>query len=192
MRLIVGLGNPGSRYSLTRHNIGWMVVDAFARGNDFPKPAKRFKSAFYGPVKIDGSDICLIRPLTYMNRSGFAVRAVMEEYEISTENVLAVYDDVALDLGRIRLRAKGSAGGHNGMRSIISMLNTDQIPRLRLGVRTSPEINDLVEYVLEPFNKRSLPILEQVIDEAVKSLRYWLQVDIQRAMSCINSIDLSE
>ena len=192
MRLIVGLGNPGSRYSLTRHNIGWMVVDAFARGNDFPKPAKRFKSAFYGPVNIDGSDICLIRPLTYMNRSGFAVRAVMEEYEISTENVLAVYDDVALDLGRIRLRAKGSAGGHNGMRSIISMLNTDQIPRLRLGVRTSPEINDLVEYVLEPFNKRSLPILEQVIDEAVKSLRYWLQVDIQRAMSCINSIDLSE
>jgi len=192
LRLIVGLGNPGSRYSLTRHNIGWMVVDAFARGNDFPKPAKRFKSAFYGPVKIDGSDICLIRPLTYMNRSGFAVRAVMEEYEISTENVLAVYDDVALDLGRIRLRAKGSAGGHNGMRSIISMLNTDQIPRLRLGVRTSPEINDLVEYVLEPFNKRSLPILEQVIDEAVKSLRYWLQVDIQRAMSCINSIDLSE
>ena len=192
MRLIVGLGNPGSRYSLTRHNIGWMVVDAFARGNDFPKPAKRFKSAFYGPVKIDGSDICLIRPLTYMNRSGFAVRAVMEEYEISTENVLAVYDDVALDLGRIRLRAKGSAGGHNGMRSIISMLDTDQIPRLRLGVRTSPEINDLVEYVLEPFNKRSLPILEQVIDEAVKSLRYWLQVDIQRAMSCINSIDLSE
>ncbi len=192
MRLIVGLGNPGSRYSLTRHNIGWMVVDAFARGNDFPKPAKRFKSAFYGPVNIDGSDICLIRPLTYMNRSGFAVRAVMEEYEISTENVLAVYDDVALDLGRIRLRAKGSAGGHNGMRSIISMLDTDQIPRLRLGVRTSPEINDLVEYVLEPFNKRSLPILEQVIDEAVKSLRYWLQVDIQRAMSCINSIDLSE
>jgi len=192
LRLIVGLGNPGSRYSLTRHNIGWMVVDAFARGNDFPKPAKRFKSAFYGPVNIDGSDICLIRPLTYMNRSGFAVRAVMEEYEISTENVLAVYDDVALDLGRIRLRAKGSAGGHNGMRSIISMLNTDQIPRLRLGVRTSPEINDLVEYVLEPFNKRSLPILEQVIDEAVKSLRYWLQVDIQRAMSCINSIDLSE
>jgi len=169
-----------------------MVVDAFARGNDFPKPAKRFKSAFYGPVNIDGSDICLIRPLTYMNRSGFAVRAVMEEYEISTENVLAVYDDVALDLGRIRLRAKGSAGGHNGMRSIISMLDTDQIPRLRLGVRTSPEINDLVEYVLEPFNKRSLPILEQVIDEAVKSLRYWLQVDIQRAMSCINSIDLSE
>jgi len=192
LRLIVGLGNPGSRYSLTRHNIGWMVVDAFARGHDFPKPAKRFKSAFYGPVNIDGSDICLIRPLTYMNRSGFAVRAVMEEYEISTENVLAVYDDVALDLGRIRLRAKGSAGGHNGMRSIISMLNTDQIPRLRLGVRTSPEINDLVEYVLEPFNKRSLPILEQVIDEAVKSLRYWLQVDIQRAMSCINSIDLSE
>jgi len=192
LRLIVGLGNPGSRYSLTRHNIGWMVVDAFARGNDFPKPAKRFKSAFYGPVNIDGSDICLIRPLTYMNRSGFAVRAVMEEYEISTENVLAVYDDVALDLGRIRLRAKGSAGGHNGMRSIISMLDTDQIPRLRLGVRTSPEINDLVEYVLEPFNKRSLPILEQVIDEAVKSLRYWLQVDIQRAMSCINSIDLSE
>lgn len=192
MRLIVGLGNPGSRYSLTRHNIGWMVVDAFARENDFPKPAKRFKSAFYGPVNIDGSDICLIRPLTYMNRSGFAVRAVVEEYQISTENVLAVYDDVALDLGRIRLRAKGSAGGHNGMRSIISMLHTDQIPRLRLGVRTSAEISDLVEYVLEPFNKRSLPVLEQVIDEAVKSLRCWLQVDIQRAMSCVNSTDLSE
>lgn len=192
MRLIVGLGNPGSRYSLTRHNIGWMVVDAFARENDFPKPAKRFKSAFYGPVNIDGSDICLIRPLTYMNRSGFAVRAVVEEYQISTENVLAVYDDVALDLGRIRLRAKGSAGGHNGMRSIITMLNTDQIPRLRLGVRTSAEISDLVDYVLEPFNKRSLPVLEQVIDEAVKSLRCWLQVDIQRAMSCVNSTDLSE
>lgn len=192
MRLIVGLGNPGSRYSLTRHNIGWMVVDAFARENDFPKPAKRFKSAFYGPVNIDGSDICLIRPLTYMNRSGFAVRAVVEEYQISTENVLAVYDDVALDLGRIRLRAKGSAGGHNGMRSIISMLHTDQIPRLRLGVRTSAEISDLVDYVLEPFNKRSLPVLEQVIDEAVKSLRCWLQVDIQRAMSCVNSTDLSE
>ncbi len=192
MRLIVGLGNPGSRYSLTRHNIGWMVVDAFARENDFPKPAKRFKSAFYGPVNIDGSDICLIRPLTYMNRSGFAVRAVVEEYQIPTENVLAVYDDVALDLGRIRLRAKGSAGGHNGMRSIISMLHTDQIPRLRLGVRTSTEINDLVEYVLEPFNKRSLPVLEQVIEEAVKSLRFWLQVDIQRAMSYVNSTDLSE
>jgi PTH1 family peptidyl-tRNA hydrolase len=105
--------------------------------------------------------------------------------------MIIVYDDVALKLGRLRLRQKGSAGGHNGLKSVIAALGTDEVPRLRIGVRTEEEIQDLVEFVLDPFTKSELVILDKVLDETVAALKWWLSTDIQTAMSRINSIDLS-
>jgi PTH1 family peptidyl-tRNA hydrolase len=191
LRIIFGLGNPDPKYELTRHNAGWLAVENFARTCSFPGPDIRFRSFVAGPLKICDEDLLIVRPRTYMNRSGYAVRAFSDFYDVPPEKMIIVYDDVALKLGRLRLRQKGSAGGHNGLKSVIAALGTDEVPRLRIGVRTDEEIQDLVEFVLDPFTKSELVILDKVLDETVAALKWWLSTDIQTAMSRINSIDLS-
>src|SRR3954453_14450319 len=141
MKLIVGLGNPGDGYAKTRHNAGWMVVDAFAK--KFRIDMKRNeKESMTGEGRVAGGSVKVAKPLTYMNLSGDAVRLLVNAYLDSTDDLMVVFDDIALPLGKLRIRPSGSAGTHNGMRSIVAALGTEQFPRLRFGVRGAsyPEV----------------------------------------------------
>ncbi|HEX6159387.1 MAG TPA: aminoacyl-tRNA hydrolase, partial [Thermoanaerobaculia bacterium] len=133
MKLIVGLGNPGSGYERTRHNVGWMVLDAFARKFRI-EIAKHEKNAMTGSGRVAGGSIMLAKPLTYMNLSGDAVKLLTNAYLDTTEELMVVYDDIDLPLGKLRIRPNGSAGTHNGMRSIIAELQSENFPRLRIGI----------------------------------------------------------
>ena len=134
MKLIIGLGNPGNEYARTRHNVGWMIVDAFAQKFRIDV-SKHEKDALTGTGRVGGGSVLVAKPLTYMNRSGDAVRLLSSAYAESTADVMIVYDDIDLPLGKLRIRPNGSSGTHNGMRSIVESLASEQFPRLRFGVR---------------------------------------------------------
>ena len=173
MKVICGLGNPEKEYEGTRHNVGWQVVDALAKALQFPDFETHGKMLL--SVKGRGnSRVFLMKPLTYMNLSGEAVRELLHFYKIPPADLLVVYDDVDLPLGTLRYRDKGSAGTHNGMKSIIECLATLDFPRLRVGIEsrgtlTSAEI-PLVDFVLGRFTSEELPVLQKSIDEAVEKL----------------------
>ncbi|HPI97543.1 MAG TPA: aminoacyl-tRNA hydrolase [Synergistales bacterium] len=185
MRLIVGLGNPGPRYTFTRHNIGWLVIDHLTSVLTPVKKILRFESEVFGPVKSAGQTVLFLKPLTFMNLSGQAVRKAISFYGIALTDVLIIYDDVALPLGKLRLRSKGTAGGHNGMASVIRELGTLDIPRLRIGV--GEHRGDIVEYVLSPFNAYESDALESILCDAAKAADMWLSNDIELAMNRINA-----
>src|SRR5215213_2644551 len=150
MKLIVGLGNPGAEYERTRHNVGWHVLDAFARKFRI-EITRHEKNALTGSGRVAGGSVMLAKPLTYMNLSGDAVRLLVNGYLESTEEMIVVYDDIDLPLGRIRIRPNGSAGTHNGMRSIVASLATERFARLRFGVRGERYDARLRDYVLDSF-----------------------------------------
>ncbi len=182
-RLVLGLGNPGERYRGTRHNLGFRVVRELA--GRFEVRLDRVEcSALVG--KADG--LLLAMPQTYMNRSGYAARCLVERHEIEPENVLVVYDDVELPLGRLRLRRGGSPGGHRGMESVMRNLRTELVPRLRLGIRPEDDTGpaDLVEFVLEPFTADERPAVETLVERAADACRAWLELDIETAMNRFN------
>ncbi|HSI62464.1 MAG TPA: aminoacyl-tRNA hydrolase [Candidatus Saccharimonadia bacterium] len=184
-RLIVGLGNPGREYQDTRHNIGFMVVDALASqfGASWVSE-KRWDCAL---AKFAGG--WLLKPLTYMNLSGEAVSAVSRFYKIEPNEVLAVYDDVDLPLGSLRFRLKGSAGGHNGVRSLISHLSGDEFPRLKVGISPAngrPAGDRMVGHVLGRFTEGERPALLQVMDRATEAVRTALNSGIENAMNIFN------
>jgi PTH1 family peptidyl-tRNA hydrolase len=182
-RLVLGLGNPGERYRGTRHNLGFRVVRELA-GRLNVRIDRVECSALVG----DAERLLLAMPQTYMNRSGYAGRCLTDRHEIRAEDVLVVYDDVELPLGRLRLRRGGGAGGHRGMESVIHNLRTEEVPRLRLGIRpetdTSP--GDLVEFVLEPFRADERPTVEALIERAADACQAWLELDIETAMNRFN------
>jgi PTH1 family peptidyl-tRNA hydrolase len=183
MRLIVGLGNPGFDYVYTRHNIGWLVVDHILTHKNAGPLSKKFGGEFW----MTGSHgIALLKPHTWMNLSGKSVREVFDFYKMSAEDILIVCDDVALPLGKLRIRAKGSAGGHNGLASVIGALGTLEIPRLRVGVGNKPTGGDMINWVLGHFPnevKDDLPIL---IDKAAQSALIWAEEGIEKAMNITN------
>ncbi len=184
-RLIVGLGNPGLEYRDTRHNIGFMVVDELARrfGVSFTEEKR-----WHGLVaKISGA--WLLKPQTYMNDSGRSARAVGQFYKVTPAETLAVYDDVDLPLGRVRMRLAGSAGGHNGIKSMIASLGTDSFPRLKLGIATEsgrPAGDRLVGHVLGKFREEELPSLNLIIQTAADALINALQSGLDAAMNRFN------
>ena len=187
MKLIVGLGNPGSEYEATRHNVGWMVVDAFAK--KFRIAIDRHeKSAMTGSGRVAGGAVMVAKPLTYMNLSGDAVRLLANAYTDSTDDVMIVYDDVDLPAGRLRIRPNGSSGTHNGMRSIVSSLATERFPRLRFGVRGASygEARQLRDYVLDPFTTDEQPLVARGIERAVDALVLFCRGDLRRAMNEFN------
>jgi len=186
MKLIVGLGNPGSEYEGTRHNAGWMVADAFARKFRIPI-AKHEKSAMTGTGRVAGGNVLVAKPLTFMNLSGDAVRLLVNAYADSTDDLLVVYDDIDLPLGKLRIRPSGSSGTHNGMRSIVSSLATERFPRLRFGVRGAdfPEAR-LRDYVLDPFGAGEMPLVERGIERALDALVLFARGDLRRAMNEFN------
>jgi len=184
MHIVVGLGNPGSQYASTRHNVGFMVVDEFVRRAAINHGAKsRFRSHL---IDADVSDerVVVVKPQTYMNLSGHAVREVVRWYRLPVTSVIVVVDDLDLPLGTLRLRSSGSAGGHNGLRSIIDQLGTEDIPRLRIGIGRSdaPARNQ----VLSRFSSDELPLLPSIVTRAAAALVCWLEKGIVVCMNDVN------
>ena len=191
MKLIVGLGNPGAEYARTRHNIGWRVADAFAK--KFRIDIDRHeKDAMTGEGRVAGGTVKLAKPLTYMNNSGDVVRLLVNAYnayEIDVaHDLIIVYDDVDLPLGKLRIRPNGSSGTHNGMRSIVASLATERFPRLRCGVRGADysETSKLRDYVLDEFTPEEEPLVERTIERAVEALFLFARGDLRRAMNEFN------
>jgi peptidyl-tRNA hydrolase, PTH1 family len=184
MKLIVGLGNPGPEYERTRHNVGWHVLDAFARKFRITV-TKHEKNALTGNGRVAGGTAMLARPLTYMNLSGEAVRLLANAYLDSHSDLIVVYDDIDLPLGRLRIRPNGSAGTHNGMRSIVGELQTEGFARLRVGIGTA-ETGRLRDYVLDEFSSEEQPVVDRAIARAVDALVLFVRGDLRRAMNEFN------
>ena len=184
MKLIVGLGNPGNEYERTRHNVGWMVVDAFARKFRI-EVTRHEKSAMTGSGRVAGGSVMVAKPLTYMNLSGDAVRLLVNAYLESTEEVMVVYDDIDLPLGKLRIRPSGSSGTHNGMRSIVQTLGSERFPRLRVGIGAA-DGGRLRDYVLDEFTPEEQPIVDRAIERAVDALLLFARGDLKRAMNEFN------
>lgn len=165
MFLIVGLGNPGSKYKNNRHNIGFRVIEAIAERFNIKIDTDKHKGLI-GKGVINGEKVILAKPLTFMNLSGECVRSVADFYKIPAENVIVVFDDISLDVGKLRIRKKGSAGGHNGIKSIIAHLGSEAFPRLKFGVGDKPKGMDLADYVLGNFSKEDEAILREAIVRA--------------------------
>jgi PTH1 family peptidyl-tRNA hydrolase len=190
MKLIVGLGNPGAEYAGTRHNVGWMVLEAFARKFRI-EIATHEKNAMTGSGRVAGGAVMVAKPLTYMNLSGDAVKLLVNAYLDSpaavADDLLVVYDDVDLPAGKLRIRQNGSAGTHNGMRSIVASLATERFPRLRFGVRgASYGENRLRDYVLDGFDAEELPLVERAVNRSVDALLLFVRGDLRRAMNDFN------
>lgn len=184
MYLIVGLGNPGKQYKLTRHNIGYLVIDRLSRiyGVDFRKRKLYLYSIFHR----DDSHIIIAKPTTYMNLSGNAVRALIDYYHIDIRKILVVVDDINLPLGKIRLREKGSDGGHNGLSSIIQSLHTNEFSRLRVGIGSDHPLDNMVNFVLSEFNSRELSQLDDIVETCVEAIGTYLDEGFTFAMNRYN------
>lgn len=170
MYLVVGLGNPGKQYDMTRHNIGFHTIDYIADKYSAKLKKLKFKSV-YGETDINGEKVYLVKPQTFMNLSGEAVGEMARFYKIPPENVIVISDDISLNCGRIRIRQKGSAGGHNGLKSIIYHLNTDVFPRVKIGVGAPTNENyDLADFVLGRFTREEIPVMEEAMIKAEKAI----------------------
>ncbi len=190
MQLILGLGNPGPAYRATRHNLGFRVVTELATRRDL-----RLDRLECNSLVTEDDEILLAAPQTYMNRSGFAARCLSERRGLAPGRILVVYDDVYLDLGRLRMRSKGGPGGHRGMESVIRNLQTEDIPRLRLGVgspQASSDGVDLVEFVLTAFGPEELEGVEEVVSRAADACQCWLREGVETTMNRFNRNDLEE
>ena len=186
MRCIVGLGNPGAQYAETRHNVGFLVLDRLAARHQVGATRRRHR-AVYGRGTVAGEDCLLVKPQTFMNDSGDAVLRLLLYYRLQPADVLLVYDDIALDLGVMRLRRGGSDGGHKGVRSVIHYLKTDQIARLRLGVGKPPEGASHINYVLSPFARSELDRVTEMVDRAAEAAELVLREGLDVAMNRYNS-----
>jgi len=183
--LIVGLGNIGSEYENTRHNIGFMVLDELAKTKE--ASFKQDRHAFVTEVKHKGRTLVLVKPTTYMNLSGKAVRYWMKELNIPLENVLVITDDLDLPFGKLRMKAKGSGGSHNGMNNIIEILGRNDFPRLRFGIGNDYSRGKQVDYVLGEFDKDELPALPERIDMCIKIIEGFATIGTARSMSAYNN-----
>ena len=184
MKLIVGLGNPGKKYDKTRHNMGFMVIDLLADQAKIDVDKEVFH-ALMGRGTIYNEDVIIFKPQTFMNLSGTAVQEVVHYFKIDISDIIVVYDDMALEPGRIRLRHEGSSGGHKGMQNIIDCLSTEQIKRIRVGIG-EPGDWDNIDYVLSKPLKDEMPLIEGAIENACDALKEAIKSDFDRAMNKFN------
>ena len=186
MYIIVGLGNPGKDYQNTRHNIGFEVIDTLADMAGISVIEKKH-NAMIGKGVLDGQKVILVKPQTYMNLSGESVRDVIDYYKVDEEEELIVIsDDISLDVGMIRIRKKGSAGGHNGLKNIIQHLGHDTFMRIKMGVGEKPKGYDLADYVLGHFTREERKVMDEAAKSAVEAIRMMMAGDVDKAMNLFN------
>lgn len=182
MWVIVGLGNPGPAYDQTRHNVGFMVVERLARRWDLAFSGRRFESRV-ADGRVGDERVVLLQPHTFMNESGRAVRAALDWFKLSPERLIVVYDDLDLPLGKVRLRAKGSSGGHNGVKSVLAHVGTESFGRVKIGIGRPPEGQDVVGYVLSRFSPEERPVVEGSCDRAADLIEIAVREGFARAIS---------
>jgi len=185
VRIVVGLGNPGPAYAISRHNFGFLAVDAFAERHGFSFTRQKFKAKIASGI-VQGEPILLAKPQTFMNLSGDAVGPLVRFYDLPLSAVLIVYDDIDLPFGKIRLRSSGTHGGHRGMKSVIAALGTFEIPRLRLGIREETAAGNLRDYVLQPFSVEERAELPQLLEKASRAIEAVLLEPFERVMNQYN------
>jgi peptidyl-tRNA hydrolase, PTH1 family len=185
LKLIVGLGNPGYEYHLTPHNLGFMAVDRLAEqcGVQIKRPEALALTAM---TRLGETEVVLARPQTYMNLSGLAVARLLHNYQVPVEELIVLVDEASLPFGRLRIRGRGSAGGHNGLKSIIGSLQNDNFVRVRMGVQPDHRVDDLAAYLLGRFRKVDLEVVADMIDRAAEAVKAIVQGSLQQAMNCYN------
>lgn len=184
--LVVGLGNPDRKYENTRHNTGWLALDYIAEKLDCKVNKIKYKSLI-GTCEINGAKVMLMKPTTYMNNSGQAVVEAMNFYKIPAENVIVIFDDISLDVGKMRIRSKGSDGGQRGMRSIINLSGSQAFPRIKIGIGAKPNPDwDLADWVLSKFTDKEMKDLEKMFENAHKAVELIIDGKMDRAMNLFN------
>ena len=185
MYIIAGLGNPTREYEKTRHNVGFEVIDVLADMLGTTVEEKKFKGC-YGRGIIGGEKVLLLKPQTFMNLSGESIRAAADFYKVDPEHIIIIYDDISLDVGQLRIRKKGSAGGHNGIKNIIAHLGTQEFPRIKVGVGDKPKKMDLADYVLSRFSKEDRAAMDDAFKEAAKAVEVMITDGMDTAMNQFN------
>lgn len=186
MYIIAGLGNPTKEYDRTRHNVGFSVIDVLADRMGIDVKEKKHK-ALCGKGVLEGQKVILAKPQTFMNLSGESIRAMMDFYKVSADEVIIVYDDISLEPGQLRIRAKGSAGGHNGIKNIIAHLGTQEFPRVKVGIGEKPKGMDLADYVLSRFSKGEQAQMDDAFKEAADAVTMMVTEGIDPAMNHFNA-----
>ncbi|MCS1352379.1 aminoacyl-tRNA hydrolase [Mechercharimyces sp. CAU 1602] len=191
MKLIVGLGNPGPRYDLTRHNVGFWVIEELSRRWAIPVTQSKWKG-MKGEGRIANEKVVLLMPMTYMNLSGESVREALDWLKADIDDLLVIYDDLDLSPGSLRLRMKGSAGGHNGMKSIIQHLGTDEFKRMKVGIGRPAKRIPVSDYVLSPFSKEESPLIDEAVGAAGDAVKTWMEDSFLVAMNQYNKRIVAE
>ncbi len=185
MIIIIGLGNPGKEYAGTKHNVGFEVIDKLAYDYNINVNKAKHKGVI-GEGIIKEKKVVLLKPLTYMNLSGESIKQAINWYKATNTDIIVIYDDIDLNMGEIRIRERGSAGGHNGMKNIIQHLNTDEFTRIRVGIGKKPKDFDLADYVLNKFSKEEIPTIIEGITKATDAIETILSSNISTAMNKYN------
>ena len=186
MNLVTGLGNIGAKYTFTRHNAGFMVVDSLALNNSETFKENSKLKSLITKIRLNGEDTLLVKPTTYMNLSGQSVRPLLDYYKLSTDDLFLIYDDINLELGKVRFRAKGSDGGHNGVKSVIFETKSDKFDRLKVGIGPQPQFMKSESFVLAPFGKENEELLRASVDFASNAVVCYLQNGLQIAQNKFN------
>lgn len=188
MYVIIGLGNPGKKYEKTRHNVGFRVIDQLAK--DWGVSVKKVQfQALVGETFQGGEKVILVKPQTYMNESGRAVIELQRYYQVPPENLIVIYDDIDFEVGVLKVRKRGSAGSHNGMKSVIFQLQTDLFPRVRIGIGKQPSYMDLANYVLSGFTAKEEKTLDEVLGAACKAVETIIEKDVEQSMNQTNHLN---
>jgi len=186
LSVVIGLGNPGPRYENTRHNVGFDTIDRLSKKHNIAVTKVKYK-AVIGDGNIGGHRVLLVKPQTFMNLSGESVREIIEWYKVPVKNIIIIYDDIDLPVGKIRIRPKGSAGTHNGMRSVIYQIQSEDFPRIRIGIDKPPQNWDLADFVLSKFSTDERKSVEEAIANAAEAVEVILNSGIDKAMNRYNN-----
>lgn len=186
MFVVVGLGNPGKDYANTRHNVGFDTIDLLGERNNITINKIKFKSV-YGEGTINGEKVILVKPQTYMNNSGETVRDIYNFFKVPIENIIVIVDDIDIEFSTVRVKSKGSAGSHNGLKSIINLMGNQNFPRVKIGIGTKKPKQDLASFVLSKFSKEERVLIEESMVTAAESVETIINYDVDKAMNEFNS-----
>jgi PTH1 family peptidyl-tRNA hydrolase len=187
MHCLLGLGNPGPEYAETRHNLGFAVLEALVEKHQVKLRSPWLQPYRWGQIRLHGEEVMLVQPLSYMNNSGRVAARLVNKFGLTPQEILVVYDDLDLDLGRLRMRRKGGAGTHNGMRSLVEELDTEEFPRLRMGIGPVPRTQSAREFVLSPFKPDEKEAAAEMVITAVQAVELYLREGVQVAMNWVNA-----